>query len=131
MSTTTNTQTASLYERLGRAEGISKLVDDIVDAHMKNPAIQSRFLPYQSDPEKLETTKHHLRTFLAAGTGGPDEYAGRSMPEAHRGMNVSEHEYMAALDDIVNAMRSNGIDEATRKDVLAIAYSLKDEIMHV
>lgn len=131
MSTATTTEAASLYERLGRAEGISVLVDDIVEAHMNNPAIQSRFLPYRSDPEKLATVKQHLRAFLAAGTGGPEQYQGRSMPETHRGMNISEYEYMAAVDDILAALRKNDIDEATRKDILAIAYSLKDEIMHV
>lgn len=126
-----NTQNTTLYDRLGRAEGISRLVDDIVAAHMSNPAIKSRFLPYQSEPEKLETVKQHLRTFLSAGTGGPGQYEGRSMPEAHKGMNISEHEYMAALDDIMGALRKNGIDEASRKDILAIAYSLKEEIVHL
>lgn len=131
MSIATTTETASLYDRLGRDEGISRLVDDIVEAHMNNPAIQSRFLPYRSDARKLETVKQHLRAFLAAGTGGPGQYEGRSMPEAHRGMNISEYEYMAALDDILDALRKNDIDEASQKDILAIAYSLKNEIMHV
>lgn len=130
MATDTDTQAASLYDRLGRADGISKLVDDIVAAHMSNPAIQSRFLPYQSEPDKLQTVKQHLRTFFGAGTGGPEAYAGRSMPEAHRGMNISEHEYMAAVDDILSVLRANDIDEATQKEVLAIAWSLKEEIMH-
>jgi hemoglobin len=129
--TTSTAQNASLYDRLGRADGIRRLVDDIVEAHMANPAIRARFLPYQGDPGKLATVKEHLCAFLGAGSGGPEQYAGRSMPDAHRGMNIYEHEYMAALDDILAALRKNDVDEATRKDVLAIAYSLKDEILHV
>lgn len=121
----------SLYERLGGAAGIAALTDDIVAAHMRHPAIRSRFLPYQETPERLEEVKRHLRNFLAAGTGGPETYDGRSMTETHRGMNISEAEYMAALDDILDVLRRHGIDEQTQKDVLAIAYSLKDEIMHV
>lgn len=131
MTTTNHAEVSSLYDRLGGADGISKLVDDIVAAHMSNPAVKSRFLPYQDEPDKLAATKHHLCTFLGAGTGGPEQYEGRSMPETHRGMNISEAEYMAVLDDILNAMRGNGIDEATQNDILAIAYSLKDEILHV
>lgn len=53
------------------------------------------------------------------------------MRDSHRGMNISEAEYMAALDDILAAMRQHKIDEQTLRDVLAIAYSLKDDILHV
>jgi hemoglobin len=122
---------ASLYERLGRSAGIRALVDDIVQAHMENPAIRARFLPYASDPERLEVLAAHLRAFLEAGSGGPAQYAGRTMRDAHRGMNISEQEYMAAIDDILAVLERHHIDEETRKDVLAIAYSLKGEILRL
>lgn len=133
MSTATVIQpaeTATLYERLGRAEGIAAIVDDVIEAHMQHPAIKVRFAPYKSDPARLAELKQHLCRFLGAGSGGPDVYSGRTMPEAHRGMNISEREYMAALDDIVQTLQQHGVDEQTQKDVLAIAYGLKDEIMH-
>ncbi|PMR68473.1 group I truncated hemoglobin [Halomonas heilongjiangensis] len=121
----------NLYERLGGERGIASLVDDIVESHMQNPRIRARFLPYREDPDHLEVVKGHLRDFLAAGSGGPVEYRGRSMPEAHRGMNISEAEYMAAIDDILGVLDRHGIDAQTRQEVLGIAYSLKGEIMHV
>ena len=121
----------SLYERLGGTPGISAIVDDIVALHMENPAIRARFRPYLDTPEKLEQTKRHTCAFLEAGSGGQAKYTGRSMGEAHRGMNVSEAEYLAALDDILAALHKQGIDEQTQKDVLAIAYSLKEQILHV
>lgn len=120
---------STLYDRLGRADGISRLVDDIVQAHMENPAISARFLPYREQPDKLQTVKRHLCQFLGAGSGGPEVYEGRSMKDSHRGMNISEAEYMAALDDILQVLDAHKIDEQTRKDVLAIAYSLKGEIL--
>jgi hemoglobin len=122
---------SSLYDRLGQAKGITVLVDDIVDAHMRNDVIKARFLPFKEQPERLAEVKRHLCGFLCAGSGGSEEYAGRSMPEAHRGMNISEAEYMAALDDILATLQSREFDEQTQKDVLAIAYSLKGEIMHL
>jgi hemoglobin len=120
----------SLYERLGGASGIAALVDDIVEAHMNNATIKARFTPYRDDSTKLGEVKRHLRDFLGMGSGGPERYAGRSMPDAHRGMNVSAQEYMAALDDILGTLDKHGIDVETRKDVLAIAYSLKGQIVH-
>jgi hemoglobin len=123
--------TASLYERLGGTEGIAMLVDDIVTAHLDNPLISARFRPYASDPERLGELKGHLRSFLSAGSGGPAQYAGRSMPDAHRGMNVSVEEYMAAVDDIMGVLEKHAVEESARKDVLAITYALKGEIVHL
>lgn len=124
-------QETTLYDRLGGAEGIDTLVDDIVAAHMENPVISARFRPYAEDPERLEELKAHLRHFLAEGSGGPERYTGRTMPEAHRGMNISVAEYMAAVDDIMDALEDNDVGEAARKDVLAITYELKDAIVAV
>lgn len=121
----------TLFQRLGGSSGIDALVADIVALHMDNPVIQARFRPYLETPEKIEASKKHMCAFLEAGGGGPATYTGRTMRDTHRGMNISEAEYMAALDDILAAMRKRGIDDATQKDVLAIAYSLKGEILHV
>lgn len=124
-------ETSTLYERLGGPDGIDALVDDIVAAHMENPLISARFRPYAEDPDRLSQLKGHLRDFLVAGSGGPGRYAGRSMPDAHRGMNISVAEYMAAVDDIMAVLERNGVGESARKDVLAITYQLKGEIVHV
>jgi len=121
----------SLFERLGGSSGINTLVEGIVARHMQNPVIQARFRPYLETPEKLAVTKKHLCAFFEAGSGGTAQYTGRTMQDAHRGMNISEAEYMAATDDILAILRQHHIDEQTQKDVLAIAYSLKGDILHV
>jgi hemoglobin len=130
-NTTTPTKPASLFERLGGRKGIATVVDDIVDLHMKNPLIKARFLPLASQPERLDVIKKHTIAFLEAGSGGSAQYGGRSMPDAHRGMNVSEQEFMAAVDDILAALTKNGIDAETQNDVLAIAWSLRSQILHL
>ncbi|MBD3895035.1 group 1 truncated hemoglobin [Halomonas sp. ML-15] len=123
--------TTSLYQRLGGEQGIALLVDDIVEAHMQNPRVQARYLPALDDPEHLDELKGHLRDFLSAGTGGPAEYRGKNMLEAHRGMNIGEAEYMAVMDDILGVLDRHGVDPQTRQEMLGIAYSLKEEILHV
>jgi hemoglobin len=121
----------SLYERLGGATGIATLVDDIVAAHLANPTIRARFLPYLETPERLAVIKGHLRNFLGMGSGGPERYEGKGMAGAHRGMNISAEEYMAAVDDILTVLEKHEVDAQTRSEVLAIAYSLKGEILRV
>jgi hemoglobin len=129
MSTLANI--ASLFERLGGTAGIARIVDSLIAAHMENPAIRARFVPYLDTPERIQAIKAHVCTFLEAGSGGPGTYTGRAMRDAHRGMNIDESEFVATLDDILLVLRRHGVYEATQKDVLAIAYSLKNEIVHV
>ena len=123
-------ETKSLFERLGGSAGIRALVDDIVALHMENPVIRARFRPFL-ESDRLPVIKQHTCAFLEAGSGGPSNYAGRTMRDAHAGMNVSGAEYMAAIDDILTALQKRAVDEQTQKDVLAIAWSLKGDIMHI
>jgi hemoglobin len=129
--TTTTTQKLTLYERLGKRTGITSLVDDIVEAHMNNPVVAPRFQPYRDQAENLKLVKEHTVEFFCAGSGGLEQYTGREMLAAHKGMNISEEEFIAVLDDILLVLEQHGIDEESRKDVLAIAYSLKNNIIRV
>ena len=113
-------ESMSLFERLGGSSGIQTLVHDIVALHLENPVIQTRFRPYLETPARFEAIVQQLCAFLEAGSGSSARYTGRSMQEAHRGMNINEAEYMAATDDILTALRMHQLDEQTQKDVLAI-----------
>jgi hemoglobin len=125
----TTTQITSLYERLGGEVEIKKIVDDAIEAHMHNPGIRARFLPYLETPEDLDNAKRHLVAFFSSGSGGPQVYEGRELPTAHRGMNINSSEYMCAIDDIMMTLDKYGKDEQTKKDVLLILYSLKEQII--
>lgn len=122
---------STLYERLGRTEGIRALVETVATAHLANPTIAKRFMPLTQDPDRLASALKHLATFLEAGAGGPAKYTGKSMIDAHRGMNISGEEYLAAMDDIMGALSTHGIDEATKKEVLSMLYELKPTVVRL
>jgi hemoglobin len=69
--------------------------------------------------------------FFCAGAGGPQAYTGKDMLSAHKGMNISEQEYLAVTDDIVGAMTQQQLDEGTKNEVIGILYSLKGHIIRV
>lgn len=118
--------TATLYERLGGRDRIQAVVDDVVGLHLDNPRIATRFR--KSDIPKL---KRQVCEFFCMGSGGPEAYTGRSLLEAHAGMNINEAELVAAIDDVVAAMKRHGIGQAEQMEVIAILYSLKGEVLHV
>ncbi len=116
---------ASLFQRLGGTEGLTKIVDDVVEAHMNNPAIQAKFLPYKKQPKRLAVIKQHTVDFFSAGSGGPVEYKGRDMTTTHKGMNTTAAEYMHVVDDIMMVLDNHQMTDQTKKDVLFITWSLK------
>ena len=118
---------ASLYDRLGQAQGIGQIVRDVIANHLKNPLVKARYEPVQ-DMERL----HRVSTeFFCAGAGGPQAYTGRDMVAAHKGMNVSEQEFVAVVDDVVAALEKNKIDPQTRSDVVGILFSLKSQVVRL
>ena len=117
----------TLYERLGERVGIERIVDDVMAAHLRNPIAKTRF-------EAIEDFDHTTKMaveFFAAGSGGPEAYTGRDMLTTHKGMNISEQEFIAVVDDIMWALDKRGMTDEAKKDVLAILYSLKGEVTRV
>lgn len=114
---------ASLYDRLGGFNGISQIVNDLVDLHLANPLINSRFV--NSDAAAL---KENATLFFCAGNGGSENYAGKDMVSAHKGMNISEQEFIAVIDDALAALDKNGVGAEERMEVLAILYSMKSQV---
>ncbi len=119
----------TLYERLGGSEGISRIVDDAIEEHMTNPAVNARFLPLKEQPDRLKVIKQHTIEFFSSGSGGPPVYNGQDMETAHKGMNISLGEYMHVVDDVLAALDKNGINDDAKKDVLYILWSLKGMIL--
>jgi hemoglobin len=122
-----NTATTPLYDRLGRNAGITRIVNDVVDAHLANPLVAARYQVVKDVPR----LRNMAIEFFCAGSGGPEPYTGRDMLSTHKGMNISEQEYMAVMDDILGTLEKHEIDPGTRGEVSAILYSLKGEILRV
>lgn len=118
--------TASLYERLGGTEGITNIASDIVENHLKNPAISTRFKGLDAD-----ALKKGAATFFIMGTGGPEVYEGKDMLATHKGMNISAVEFMAVLDDGLDAMKKNNVGQREQEEVLFVLYSMRADIVLV
>ncbi len=116
----------SLFTRLGGESGIRALVSDLVENHYANPTIKVRF--ENADKDNL---KQVASTFMITGTGGPACYEGKDMVETHKNMNISAEEFMAVLDDALNAMAKHNVGEREQQEVLFTFYSMRNEVMKV
>jgi hemoglobin len=118
--------TQSLYQRLGQAAGIAAIVDDAVDRHAVNPLLAPRF-----SGKDLARAKQMGAQFFCVGAGGPQPYEGRALRTAHAGMNISEQELIATIDDFVAAMQGQGVGATEINEVVAILYSLKGDVLRI
>lgn len=122
-----NQVSTTLYERLGRREGITRITADLIKNHMANPLVNARFM----NSEDLARVERRVVEFFCAGSGGPEAYSGKDMMSTHKGMNINEQEFMAAIDDVMDALQKNGIEDATRNEVLAVLWSMRREVLRV
>ena len=116
----------SLYERIGGETKARAIVSDIWDNHSKNPIVKDRFA--KSNPDYV---KQRVFEIFAAATGATDvSYGGLDMKSAHTGMNISEMEFNAVVDDVLAACASNGVAQQEMNEVLAILWSVRKDIVN-
>ena len=53
------------------------------------------------------------------------------MLKTHKGMDISDEEFIAVLDDALAALDKNGIDQRTKEEVLFVIYSMKGDVIGV
>jgi hemoglobin len=116
----------TLYQRLGGAERIATIIENAIDRHAVNPALAPRFRG-----KDLVKLKQLGTQFFCAGAGGPQKYTGRDLRTAHAGLNVSEQEFVATVDDIVAALNDNKVALPEVNEVVAVLFSLKGDVLRL
>ena len=116
--------TETLYDRLGGTEGIQNIANDLVDNHAANPKISRRFAD-----SNLDDLKKSAAEFFISGSGGPDVYKGKDMVAVHKNMNISDAEFVALIDDAMDALEKNNVGQREREEVMYIFISLKDQVI--
>ena len=115
---------SSLYERLGRRPGIDVVVHTFVGNIGRDKRINVRFMFVD-----LDVLQSHLTDQICAASGGPCPYTGRQMKPLHASMHVRGTEFDAMGEDLVAALKSNGVPEREQKELLAIIASTRGDIV--
>lgn len=119
--------TATLYDRLGRRDGITRITRELIKNHLANPLVNSRY----GQIKDIDRVERNVIDFFCAGSGGPEAYNGKDMLSTHRGMNVSEQEFVTVIDDAMAALQTCGVEVPVRNEVLAVLWSMKGEVIRV
>jgi hemoglobin len=119
----------SLYTRLGGIEAISAVTDKFLANVAADEMINERFAPAVENPSRLQLLRNNLIDQICQGSGGPCVYKGKTMLEAHTGMNISEAEFNALVGDLVAALDSFSVPEKEKNELLGVLGPMKSDIV--
>jgi hemoglobin len=117
---------ATLYERVGRYDGIATIVDE----YFKNVRADPQFARFGGrGADSLRRAKQLLKDQLCAMTGGPCVYIGRDMKTAHGGLGITESDWAANMNHMTAALEKAHISGNEKDEFLGIVGSLKPQIV--
>ena len=123
----------SLYERLGGYFAIAAVVDRFSDAIITNPKLnENPALKAWNETQagsRLPGLKFGRTLWIAAVAGGPFEYTGLPLEEAHAELNLTADEFAEVGAEIVRALDFYGVPEQEQKELVeAYQASMNDVV---
>jgi hemoglobin len=114
----------ALYHALGATAGIERVVDAaLVEIH-NDPHISLFF----ANTDMPDLRRLLIEQFCAA-TGGPCEYTGRSMEEAHGGLNLTDEDFDRFVGDLVHAFDKVAVPKDLQQQLLALFGPMRKQIV--
>lgn len=114
----------SLYDRLGGKFSISAVVDQFVANVAADTRINGRFAI--TDIRKL---KGHFVDQGCMATGGPCTYSGCNMKMTHAGMKISNGDFGALVEDLVEALDTFKVPAQEKGEPLGLLGLMKEGIV--
>lgn len=117
----------TLYERLGGRHPIALVVDDFVANMVADSRVNARFKGMQ--PAQVFKLKSNLSDQICQAAGGPCSYLGKDMRATHAGMNITEVEWNATVDNLVKALDKHKVPAKEKSELLGAVGPMKQDIV--
>jgi hypothetical protein len=132
----------SLYERLGKKEGIAQAVTAVVDAELKDTEMASYFFfqvqtPVPAGHPSRAQIEECFVLQLSEAAGGPEKYAGakvsggftcRDMTTAHKGLGIPEGIFERFITIAAGVLKGAGVAEADINVIGGVLMGEKDTV---
>lgn len=113
-----------LFEAFGGVDGISRIVDDMVERSVADPRIADIFRA--SDLVRLRRTLKEQFCYLL---GGPCYYTGRTMRDSHVDHGITNAEFNALVENLQLAMDAEGVPFRAQNRLLALLAPMQRDIV--
>lgn len=116
----------SVFDKLGGAPAIDAAVDIFYRKVLADARISHFF-----DTIDMENQHKKQKAFLTMAFGGPNNYSGKDMREAHKHMDLTEEHFGAVAEALVGTLQELGVPQEDIDSVVTIAVSVKDDVLNV
>ena len=121
----------SLYERIGGVNAIAMVVDRFSDQIVKNPKLNvNPALKQWNESGQLPGLKFMRTLWLCQAAGGPFEYAGKKLGEAHKDLHITGEEFDEVGAEIASALDIFNVPEREKQEVLAAIVARKADVIN-
>lgn len=114
----------AVFEAFGGVEGVSRIIDDLVDRSVIDPRLEEIFKP--TDLVRLRRTLKEQVCFIL---GGPCAYTGRDMASSHKDLGVTTAEFNALVENLQGAMDAAGVPFRAQNRLLAKLAPMKGDVV--
>lgn len=114
----------SLYKQLGGRAGITTMVHAFVINITKDQRINAAFTH-----TNLTEFQSQMVAFIGEKAGGPEIYTGPDMYQAHKGMNITDAQWNAFIQDLAKTMKQENVPELAQSELLGILMPMKSDIV--
>jgi hemoglobin len=112
------------YEMIGGGRAVSAVVRDFYDRVLADPELAPFFEGIDMGP-----LRRHQTLLVSQVLGGPAEYDGRELAEAHDGLDIGRGDFQAVVVHLVRALEAAGVpDDIVGRVVGALAAHEKDVV---
>lgn len=126
MSVTTEPELSG-YERVGGAPAIKAVVERFYERVLADDDLARYFTGL--DESGVTQLKRHQAAMISQVLGGPREYTGRDLSEAHRGLKISALHYRRVTHLLAGTLWEFDVSEDIIFDVSEALASLQDAIV--
>lgn len=124
MTVTEATTPISHYERIGGAAAVKAAVELFYDKVLADVDLAGYFTEVNM-PEQ----RRHLALMLAVVLGGPNEYAGRGLAEAHRPLGIPGAHYAKVGGHLIGTLAELGVPADIIADVQVVLGQVRDQVV--
>ncbi|MEU7655516.1 group 1 truncated hemoglobin [Micromonospora taraxaci] len=124
MTVTEETAPASHYDRIGGASSVKAAVDLFYDKVLVDPELAGYF----SDVDMVGQ-RRHLTLMLTTVLGGPNEYTGRGLAEAHQPLNIPVEHYAKVGEHLTVTLTELGVPADILADVQTVLGQVQDQVV--
>lgn len=117
--------TDSLFEQLGGAEAMRAAVDLFYEKVLADPKINHFFEGRDMSKQRAMQT-----AFLSTVFGGPANYTGQTLRQAHAGLVLDDSHFDAVARHLQSTLDELGVARDLADQVMAIAASTRDDVLN-